>query len=45
MILADSVDGRPLPAAEGPYRLVVPGDRRPDRSVRQVVAIAVGSAP
>jgi DMSO/TMAO reductase YedYZ molybdopterin-dependent catalytic subunit len=45
VILADSVDGPPLPAAEGPYRLVVPGDRRPARSVRQVVAIAVGSAP
>ncbi len=45
VILADSVDGRPLPPAEGPYRLVVPGDRRPARSVRQVVAIAVGSAP
>ena len=44
-LLADSVDGRPLPAAEGPYRLVVPGDRRPARSVRQVTGIVVRAAP
>lgn len=46
VLLADSVDGRPIPAAEGPWRLVVPGDRRPARAVRQVVGLAVrGAAP
>lgn len=38
MILADQVDGKPL---EGGYRLVVPGDRRGARNVREVVEIAV----
>lgn len=45
VVLADSVDGRALAAADGPWRLVVPGDRRPARSVRQVVALAVRAAP
>lgn len=38
-ILADTVNGEPLPAAQGPLRLVVDGDLRPWRSVRQVVTI------
>lgn len=45
VILADSVDGHALPTAEGPWRLVVPGDQRPARSVRQVTALAVRAAP
>jgi hypothetical protein len=42
VILADQKDGRPLPATEGPYRLIVPGEKRPARRVRQVVRISLG---
>jgi hypothetical protein len=41
IILADSVDGAPLAAGDGPFRLVVEGDLRPARSVRQVMAVEV----
>jgi hypothetical protein len=36
VIIADSKDGQPLDAKEGPYRLVVDGDLRPGRSVRML---------
>lgn len=39
VILADEADGAALSAEEGPLRLVVEGDARPARSVRQVTAI------
>ena len=45
VILADRKDGQPLPAAEGPYRLIVPGERRPARWACQVVRISLGRAP
>jgi DMSO/TMAO reductase YedYZ molybdopterin-dependent catalytic subunit len=45
VLLADRRDGRALDAKEGPFRLVAPGDRRPARWVRQVVAIDVLAAP
>lgn len=45
-ILADARDGQPL-GTDGPFRLVVPGDRRAARWVRNVTAIEVvdGAAP
>jgi len=45
VILADKKDGQPLPAAEGPYRLIVPGEKRPARWARQVTRISLGRAP
>jgi hypothetical protein len=42
VILADQKDGHPLPAAEGPYRLIVPGEKRPARWARQVVRVSLG---
>ena len=39
VLLADREDGHPLPSEDGPWRLVVPGDQRPARWERQVVAI------
>lgn len=33
-IVADACDGAPLPAADGPLRLVVPGETRAARSLR-----------
>ena len=44
-LLADRKDGQPLPASEGPYRLIVPGEKRPARWARQVVRISLGRAP
>jgi len=41
VLLADERDGRPLAADEGPFRLVVPGDGRPTRWVRQVTTLSV----
>jgi hypothetical protein len=40
-ILADKRDGKPLSAKEGPFRIVVPSDKRPARWVRQVTALRV----
>lgn len=41
VIIADTVNGKPLDAREGPYRVVVDGDLRPSRSPRGVVAVEV----
>jgi len=41
VILADSMEGRPLPAGKGPFRLVVPGEKKPARSSFQVVEMVV----
>ena len=42
VLLADRVNGEPLPASEGPFRLIVPGEKRPARWARQVVRISLG---
>ena len=41
ILLADHMDGAPLPENAGPLRLVCPGDKRPARSIRQVVSLEV----
>jgi DMSO/TMAO reductase YedYZ molybdopterin-dependent catalytic subunit len=41
IILADSVDGAPLGAGVGPYRIVVPGEKKPARWIREVKSIEV----
>ena len=43
-LLADQKDGSPLSAAEGPYRLIVPGEKRPARWARQVGRIELRTA-
>ncbi|HEX7815038.1 molybdopterin-dependent oxidoreductase [Dyella sp.] len=40
VILADSKDGQPLDK-DGPYRLIVPGDKRPARWIRNITQIDV----
>jgi DMSO/TMAO reductase YedYZ molybdopterin-dependent catalytic subunit len=45
VILADTVDGHALNAHDGPFRLIVEGDKRAGRSVRCVTSIAVEAAP
>ncbi|GAB3641844.1 molybdopterin-dependent oxidoreductase [Spirosoma arcticum] len=44
ILLADSVDGTTLPTGVGPYRIVVPGEKKPARWVREVKAIEIRSA-
>jgi len=45
VIVADMQDGKPLDAAQGPLKLIVPQDRRPARWVRMLVNISVHQAP
>jgi hypothetical protein len=44
-IITASCDGKALEAKDGPFRLIVPGEKRPARWVRQVTAIDVLRAP
>lgn len=41
IIVATTVDGKPLPKDEGPFRIVVPKDKKQARWVRQATAIKV----
>ena len=41
ILLADQADGHPLDSKEGPFRIVVPGEKRMARWVRQVTALRV----
>jgi hypothetical protein len=43
VLVADSLDGKPLPGKTGPFRLVVSEDKRPARSVWGLVSIDVRS--
>jgi DMSO/TMAO reductase YedYZ molybdopterin-dependent catalytic subunit len=45
IIVASSRDGHPLIPDHGPLRLIVPGDKRGARWVRQVVRIEIHEAP
>jgi DMSO/TMAO reductase YedYZ molybdopterin-dependent catalytic subunit len=44
ILLVDRRDGQPLPAQDGPLRIVVPGEKRHSRWVRLVVALKIGRA-
>ena len=44
VILADRRDGKPLAAEEGPFRIVVEGEKRMARCVRQVALIRIVDA-
>lgn len=43
VILADRRDGKPLSEKEGPFRVVVEGDKRQGRCVRQVTRIMIAT--
>ena len=45
VLIADAFEGGPLPAEEGPLRLVVPWEKRGARSVRQISEIEVRILP
>ncbi|SFD02440.1 Oxidoreductase molybdopterin binding domain-containing protein [Chitinophaga sp. CF118] len=44
VILSDMMDGKPLPEGKGPYKLVVPGEKKPARSCLQVTELVIGVA-
>jgi DMSO/TMAO reductase YedYZ molybdopterin-dependent catalytic subunit len=41
VILADQLEGKPLPTGKGPCRLVVPGEKKPARSSFQVTELVI----
>ena len=41
VILADQMEGKPLPAGIGPFRLIVPGEKKPARNCFQVTALVI----
>ena len=41
VLIADTKDGKPLDAKEGPFRLVIESDKRPSRSARNLIGIEV----
>ena len=44
ILLADKRDGHPLSAPEGPFRIVVPGEKRHARWVREVIDLDIQQA-
>ncbi len=45
VIVADTMDGTPLAANDGPFRIVAPHEKRPARWVRMLRSITVVAAP
>ena len=41
ILLADTVDGAPIPSDQGPFRLVVPHDKRPARWIKMLKSLTV----
>lgn len=41
-ILADEVDGKPLDERNGPFQMIVPGEKIHARWIRQVVSLELG---
>lgn len=41
IILSDTLDGGPLPVGKGPFRLIVPGEKKPARSSFQVTEMVI----
>jgi DMSO/TMAO reductase YedYZ molybdopterin-dependent catalytic subunit len=44
ILLADRRDGRPLPESAGPLQMIVPGEKKHARWVRQVIRLRIGRA-
>ncbi|WP_448698888.1 molybdopterin-dependent oxidoreductase [Mucilaginibacter sp. AW1-3] len=41
IILADTIDGKPLAAGDGPFRIIVQDDKKPARCMKQVTSMKV----
>ncbi|WP_288446973.1 molybdopterin-dependent oxidoreductase [uncultured Chryseobacterium sp.] len=44
VIIADTIDGKPLPEGKGPLRMIAEGEKKPARSSYQVTEIVIGSS-
>ena len=44
IILADKMDDKPLPVADGPFRIIVQDEKKPARCMKQVTVIKVAFA-
>ena len=44
VIVADQMDGQPLRQDRGPYRIIVPGEKKPARWIYRVTSLAVHAA-
>lgn len=44
IILAISIDGQPLAPTDGPFRIIVEGEKKPARCIKQVTGIKVAFA-
>jgi len=44
VILADKMDDKPITTNPGPFQLIVPGEKKPARSCREVVSFMIRSA-
>lgn len=44
ILLATEKDGQPLPAGEGPFRIITPRDKKPARWIREVRGIKIAFA-
>ena len=44
IILADTMDGKPLPAGDGPFRVIVQDEKKAGRCIKMVTAINVAFA-
>ncbi|AZA84351.1 molybdopterin-binding protein [Chryseobacterium lactis] len=43
VIVADTVDGKPLPDGKGPLRIIAEGEKKPARSSYQVTELIIGA--
>jgi DMSO/TMAO reductase YedYZ molybdopterin-dependent catalytic subunit len=41
VLLVDRMDGKPLPEGRGPYRIIVPGEKKPARWIYEVRSLSV----
>jgi len=41
IILADAIDGQPLAAGDGPFRIIIQDEKKPARCIKQVTALKV----
>jgi hypothetical protein len=44
VIVADTMNGKPLEPKQGPFKMVVPGDKRPARWIRMLTVLRVETA-
>ncbi|WP_228435830.1 molybdopterin-binding protein [Chryseobacterium pennipullorum] len=42
VMVADTVDGKPLPESKGPLRIIAEGEKKPARSAYQLESLVIG---